>query len=228
MQCNVKSAIASAKANARVAEQLARKRNALDRGRGEWTDDDEEQLRRGQHDLSVAMCGVAVDMILPHLDAYRRPECPMRPPRLEREIVLEPDGNGYRQRLTGDFAVAYRINTIKKKQRLTPKDKRVMKLWTSHLSAVQSAEALGSSRSKALLTYLAHAERAGDTETAATLRGFLAREWGFEGDVPVDIDALAVELGRRRDVISNRLMYGDRKADEAKSSPRQICAGEVM
>jgi hypothetical protein len=182
-----------------------------------------------QHDLSVAMCGVAAEMIIPHLDAYRRPPCPARPPRVEREIKLEPDAAGHVRTLIGDAAVEYRLARIAKKERLSPKDKRVAKLWADHRKAVQKAEAEGTSRVKALLAYLGHAERAGDEETAETLRGFLEREWGYDGPIPDDIDAAATELGRRRDVMSHKLMYGDKPRSETRGGKaRQICAAEVV
>lgn len=229
MHCNAKSAIASARANQAVAELLARKRTAEDRGRGEWTEDDEAELTARQHDLSVTMCAVATDMILPHLDAYRRPPCPARPPRVEKMIELEPDRDGKVRRLVGDAAVEYRLQLFAKKARIGAKDKRVKKLWTDHVEDVQRAESEGASRVRALLRYLWHAEQAGDEETAGSLRGFLGREWGWSEAAPEDSDADAVELARRRDVISDRLMYGGKPTAERRGGkPTQICAPEVM
>lgn len=216
--------------------ELRRQRDTFEqRGRGEWTADDQAELDRLVREQHESMAAVAREDIAPHLDRYRRPTCPARPPRVEREIPVDEDGSEVvpgqtaARVLTGDAAVEHRLARIAKKERKSPTDKRVLKLWADHRRAVQKAEAEGSSRAKALLTYLGHAEAAGDQRTADALRGFLEREWGHRGAVPADIDAAAVALARRRDVISDRLMYGDKPKSETRGAgPMQICAPEVM
>jgi hypothetical protein len=177
-----------------------------------WTDEDESELELARRNFHGVMAKIARKSILPFLDDYRRPTAPERPGRFPRD----------------DARVAALLRDVGRKERKSKKDKVAMTAWADHVRAVQACEASGSSRVKALLTYQRHAELASDEETADTIGAFLAREWGYSGDVPADVDALAVELARRRDVISDRLMYGDHEPSKRDDGPRQLCAPEVM
>lgn len=181
-----------------------------------WTDEDEAELELARRNFHQAMAKIARESILPYLDEYRRPTAPERPGRFPRD----------------DVRVAAMLRDLGRKEFRGKKEKAAakvaMKAWADHLRAVQACEASGSSRVKALLDYWNHAGLAGDEETAERILAFLGREWCHSGPIPADTDALALELARRRDVISDRLMYGDHAPAKRDDGPRQLCAPEVV
>jgi len=178
----------------------------------EWTDEDAEELRLAQRNYAGVMTQIARVTIIPALDSYVRPPCPARPGRLPMD----------------DARLAKDLRVVGRKERRSKSDKAFMSSWADHLRAVHSAEAAGASRVRTLLRYLGHAEAFDDAETVELFRGFLERNWGWSGPVPSDVDAVAVELARRRDIISDRLMYGEERSSKVDAGPKQICASEVV
>jgi hypothetical protein len=206
------------KLGARIAELRRRRETFEQRGRGEWSPDDERELELLEREQNETMAAVARDTILPHLDAYRRPTCSVRPGTLPVDD----------ERLAKDLKAAKKkASEGHPNAKATKAAKKIMSKWADHKRAVNAAEAEGASRVRALFGYQRHAEAAGDEETAERLRGFLAREWGHDGPFPDDIDAAATRLARRRDVISDRLMFGERPSSETNNGPRQMTAPEL-
>jgi hypothetical protein len=202
----------------RLGELQRRRATFMDRGRGEWSADDEAELELLQREQHAEMARVARDTVLPHLDAYRRPACPVRPGTLPLDDErLEKDLRAAKKKAEDGHPNA----------KATKLAKKILAAWAEHKRAVQKAQAEGTSRVRALFAYQSHAEAAGDEETAERLGGFLAREWGHDGPFPDDIDAAATRLARRRDVISDRLMFGERPSSETNNGPRQMTAPEL-
>jgi len=225
--------------NGQRIRELKNQQRRAEAGICAWTDDDAEELRvlvRGQTETMAAM---ARDVVVKRLDNYRRPACPERPASLG---LLDDE------RLAKDLLAARkRMNEPpprkKEDSEALRAARQIMNRWAEHVRAVQKVEREGATRALQLLRAWSHARAVGDRHTADVLRGFLGREWGHRGPLPEDIDAAALRLARRRDVISDEMMHclgcdrssceqcsvkrtGERV--EKRDGPQQLTAPELV
>jgi len=145
--------------------------------------------------------GVTRRVIVPRLNRYRAPTFPVRPASF-------PD-------LDGDLVEA--VKQAKAKTRPTYDEKRFLERFGAWRSKCLELEGENRARIVILLKALWRAETCGADDVAFDLRSFLANEHGAIAAAPTsyaEAESLSERLSRRRDVISDEVLF-ERKVSAA-------------